>query len=159
MMRIGQGYDIHPLIEQRPLILGGIHIPYIKGLDGDSDADVLCHSLIDALLGAIGEGDIGRFFGVGTPELMGITSTVLLERTMAKVHDKKFKIVNADTIIIAQLPRLTPHIPAMQKHIAPILGIPEDCLNIKATTPKHLGALGAGKGIACLATVLLESIE
>ena len=156
MNRIGLGFDMHPFIEGRPLILGGVTIPSDKGLEGDSDADVLAHALVDALLGAVGKGDIGRVFGVGTPEVMGISSLILLDKTYQIVLSSGYRLVNADTSIIAQKPKLTPFIPQMQEKLSLTLQTSPDRINIKSTTPKHLGDLGAGKGIAVHAVVLLE---
>ncbi len=159
MNRIGFGFDMHPFISGRPLILGGVRIPYEMGLDGDSDADVLVHSLIDALLGAAGKGDIGRVFGVGTPEVMGIASVLLLERTLKILKDSGYRVINTDSTIIAQKPKITPHIPSMIENISRILEIPPDRINVKATTAKHLGVLGEAKAIAVQSVVLLESIQ
>lgn len=159
MNRIGFGFDMHPFISGRPLILGGVRIPYEMGLDGDSDADVLVHSLIDALLGAAGKGDIGRVFGVGTPEVMGIASVLLLERTLKILKDSGYRVINTDSTIIAQKPKITPHIPGMIENISRILEIPPDRINVKATTAKHLGVLGEAKAIAVQSVVLLESIQ
>ncbi len=159
MNRIGFGFDMHPFISGRPLILGGVRIPYEMGLDGDSDADVLVHSLIDALLGAAGKGDIGRVFGVGTPEVMGIASVLLLERTLKILKDSGYRVINTDSTIIAQKPKITPHIPSMIENISRILEIPPDRINVKATTTKHLGVLGEAKAIAVQSVVLLESIQ
>ncbi len=159
MNRIGFGFDMHPFISGRPLILGGVRIPYEMGLDGDSDADVLVHSLIDALLGAAGKGDIGRVFGVGTPEVIGIASVLLLERTMKILKDSGYQVINTDSTIIAQKPKITPHIPGMIENISRILEIPPDRINVKATTAKHLGVLGEAKAIAVQSVVLIESIQ
>jgi len=157
MNRIGFGFDIHPFISGRPLILGGVRIPYEMGLEGDSDADVLVHSLIDALLGAAGKGDIGRVFGVGTPEVMGIASVRLLERTVKIIDEAGYRIINTDSTIIAEKPKITPHIPAMIDILSSILNIPADRINIKATTAKHLGVLGEAKAIAVQSVTLLET--
>jgi 2-C-methyl-D-erythritol 2,4-cyclodiphosphate synthase len=157
MNRIGFGFDMHPFISGRPLILGGVRIPYEMGLEGDSDADVLVHSLIDALLGAAGKGDIGRVFGVGTPEVMGIDSVRLLERTVKIIDEAGYRIINTDSTIIAEKPKITPHIPAMIDILSSILNIPADRINIKATTAKHLGVLGEAKAIAVQSVTLLET--
>jgi 2-C-methyl-D-erythritol 2,4-cyclodiphosphate synthase len=157
MNRIGFGFDMHPFISGRPLILGGVRIPYEMGLEGDSDADVLVHSLIDALLGAAGKGDIGRVFGVGTPEVMGIASVLLLERTVRIIDDAGYRIINTDSTIIAEKPKITPHIPAMIEVLSNTLKIPADRINIKATTAKHLGVLGEAKAIAVQSVTLLET--
>lgn len=156
MYRVGLGFDVHPFMDNRPLVLGGVTIPNERGLEGDSDADVLAHSLIDALLGALALGDIGRVFGVGTPEVMGIRSLILLERTMTLIHEKGYHIVNVDATIIAQVPKLGPHLPSMMENLCPLLKIESDALSLKATTPKHLGALGDKQGIAVQSIVLLQ---
>ncbi len=148
MFRVGIAYDIHPLVPGRPLILGGIHIPFDKGLDGDSDADVLTHAIIDAILGALGHGDIGRVFGVGTPEVMGISSIVLLEKTYKRMIENKFKIINMDSTIIAEAPKLNPFIPDMRDKLSATLHCSPDSINIKSTTHKKLGFLGTGEAIA-----------
>lgn len=148
MTRIGIAYDIHPLISGRPLILGGIHIPFDKGLDGDSDADVLTHAIIDAILGALGHGDIGKVFGVGTPEVMGISSIVLLEKTYTRMAENGFKIINIDSTIIAETPKLNPHISKMRDKLSGTLHCSLDAINIKSTTHKKLGFLGTGEAIA-----------
>ena len=157
MTRVGIGYDIHPLVTGRDLILGGIHIPFQKGLEGDSDADVLTHAIIDAILGALGHGDIGSVFGVGTPELMGISSLILLERTYARMKAQGYKVINIDSTIIAQEPKLSSYIPGMRDKLAEILHLQPDALNIKATTHKKLGFLGTGTAIAVHAIVQIES--
>lgn len=157
-MRVGIGYDIHRLAEGRDLILGGVKIPFEKGLLGDSDADVLIHAVIDALLGAAGFGDIGRVLGVGTPEVMGISSIVLLERSFKMLTEKSFRINNIDATIIAQAPRLAPYIDQIKKNIAKVLDISENQVNIKATTPQGLGPIGQEEAIAAYAILsLMES--
>lgn len=158
-MRVGIGVDIHKLVKGRKLILGGVEIPYEKGLEGDSDADVLSHSIIDALLGGIGAGDIGSVFGVGKPELMGISSITLLERVYEIFKDKNFIINNIDASIIAQEPRLTPYIHQMKKNIAQAVNIEEEDINIKATTAKGLGIIGASEAIASLAIASVVEVD
>lgn len=155
--RIGYGYDIHPLVAGRDLILGGVKIPFEKGLDGDSDADVITHAIIDSILGALGAGDIGRRFGVGKPELIGISSLKMLEKVYQQMQDKKYGIVNIDITVIAEEPKLGIYISQIQKQLTSVLYAlePED-INIKATTAKHIGSLGAGKAIAAIAVSLLE---
>lgn len=150
-VRVGVGFDMHPLVAGRPLILGGVRIPFEQGLDGDSDADVLTHGILDALLGAAGEGDIGRHFGVGRPEMRGISSLVLLERVVTLLEVKGYRPSNVDATVIAEAPRIGPHIPAMRKALAAVLRIDEDRVNVKGTTAKGLGWLGAGQGIAAMA--------
>lgn len=157
-MRVGIGYDIHRLVEGRDLILGGMKIPYRMGLAGDSDADALTHALIDALLGAAGLGDIGHVFGVGKEELMGISSISLLERSLKIVREKGFGVLNCDATVLAEAPLLSPYIPQMVEKIAGILNIPQDRVNIKATTTQGLGEIGEGKAIAAYAILsLMES--
>jgi len=151
LIRIGIGVDMHPLVTGRPLILGGVRIPFERGLDGDSDADVLAHAILDALLGAAGAGDIGTHFGVGRPEMMGISSLALLERAVAIVAARGFRPGNVDATLVAEAPRLTPHVPAMRKALAGVLGLAEDYVNVKATTAKGLGPIGTGEGIAAWA--------
>ncbi len=154
-MRIGIGYDVHPLIAGRPLILGGLEIPFGKGLDGHSDADVITHAVIDAVLGAAGEGDIGHHFGVSDPRYQGVRSLRLLEETWRRVKAKGFRIGNLDATVVAEAPHVAPHLRAMAANWAQILESETARINIKPTTAKGLGPLGAGEGIACLAVVLL----
>lgn len=155
--RIGFGYDIHPVVAGRELVLGGVNIPFRKGLDGDSDADVITHAIIDALLGAMGAGDIGRKFGVSKPELMGISSLKLLEQVEQQMQEAKYRVVNIDVTVIAEKPKLNKHILQMQKRLGSVLHPAElNEINIKATTAKRIGNLGAGKAIAAYAVVLLE---
>lgn len=146
---IGIGFDIHRLVKDRPLILAGVDLPFDMGLKGDSDADVVCHSLIDALLGAVGEGDIGSFFGIGKPELMGVDSLKLLKRTVE--HQKKlgYTISNVDTTIIAQSPKLNEFRKQMISNLQNVLDT--DKVSVKFTTPKHVGPLGNSEAIACIA--------
>ncbi|MDH7499241.1 MAG: 2-C-methyl-D-erythritol 2,4-cyclodiphosphate synthase [candidate division NC10 bacterium] len=153
MVKVGLGYDIHPLVEGRPLILGGVRIPYEQGLSGDSDADVLVHAIIDALLGAAGEGDIGRFFGVGDPKWMGVSSLLLLEQVREAMEKKGLAIHNLDATVIAQAPRLSPFLEEMRENIGRVLRIDVAQINIKATTAKGLGVIGEGKGICAQAIV------
>jgi len=155
---MGIGVDIHKLVKERKLILGGVEIPYEKGLEGDSDADVLLHAIIDALLGGIGAGDIGTTFGVGRPELIGISSITLLEKAYEILKDKNFIINNIDVSIIAQEPKLTPYIEQMKKNIAKVVNIEQEEVNIKATTAKGLGIIGKKQAIACIAVVSLVKI-
>lgn len=157
-MRIGQGYDVHKLVPDRKLILGGIEIPYEKGLLGHSDADVIVHAVMDALLGAAGLWDIGHAFPDDDPETEGISSLVLLERVRDMLARHGFQVVNVDGTIIAQRPKLSPHIPDMRSNIAAVLGIEVDRINLKATTEEGLGFTGSGEGIAAQAVALLEKI-
>jgi 2-C-methyl-D-erythritol 2,4-cyclodiphosphate synthase len=154
-VRIGIGYDIHPLVSGRPLILGGVEILYEKGLEGHSDADVLTHSVIDAVLGAAGEGDIGHHFGVSDPQYRDVRSLRLLEESWHRVKAKGFRIGNVDVTVVAEAPRLAPHLAGMAANLSQALEVETARINIKPTTAKGLGPLGSGEGIACLAVVLL----
>ena len=155
-MRIGHGYDVHRLVEGRDLILGGMRVAYEKGLDGHSDADVLVHAVMDALLGAAGLGDIGKLFPDNDPQYKGISSMKLLKVVRQRVEEKGYRISNIDVTMIAQRPKLRPYIPQMEMNIAVMLGIDGDRVNIKATTEEHLGFTGDGSGMACHAVCLLE---
>jgi 2-C-methyl-D-erythritol 2,4-cyclodiphosphate synthase len=155
-MRIGHGYDVHRLVEGRPLILGGVHIPYEKGLLGHSDADVLLHAVSDALLGAAGLGDIGKHFPDTDPQYKGADSMELLRVVVSRVLEKGYRISNIDVTMIAQKPKLRPHIEAMEQNIAGAVGIAEDRVNVKATTEEQLGFTGTGEGMRCHAVCLLE---
>ena len=146
--RVGVGYDMHRLVPGRPLILGGIRVPFDRGLEGDSDADVLTHAILDALLGAAGLGDIGAHFGVGRPENMGISSLRLLEQVLALLRAHGYRPNNVDATVVAEAPKLGPLFPDMRRRLAAVLGIPESQVNLKGTTAKGLGPLGAGEGIA-----------
>lgn len=157
-MRIGHGYDVHRLIAGRKLILGGIEIPYILGLDGHSDADVLLHAVMDALLGAAALGDIGRLFPDTDPAYKDISSLKLLQTVAEKIREKGYGIGNIDATIIAQKPKLAPYIDSMRIKTARVLQIDPDRLNIKATTEEHLGFSGREEGIAAHAVCLLESV-
>lgn len=155
-MRIGHGYDVHRLIAGRKLILGGVEIPYILGLDGHSDADVLLHAMMDALLGAAALGDIGHLFPDTDPAYKGISSLKLLAVVAARIREKDYEIGNIDATVIAQKPKLAPFIEAMRKETARVLQIDPDRLNIKATTEERLGFSGREEGIAAHAVCLLE---
>ena len=155
-MRIGHGYDVHRLVEGRKLILGGVEIPYEKGLLGHSDADVLLHALMDAMLGAAALGDIGKLFPDSDPAYAGADSTVLLSRVNELIKQNHYFVVNLDCTILAQRPKLMPYIPRMIEKIAAVLDIPADCVSVKATTEEGLGFTGEGLGIAAHAVVLLE---
>lgn len=155
-MRVGLGYDAHRLVMGRPLILGGVDIPHTRGLLGHSDADVLSHAIGDALLGAVGAGDLGTHFPDKDPAYKDISSLILLEKIMKVVRDRGFQPVNVDATIVAQEPRLAPHIPAMQQNLAPILGLTPAEVNIKATTTEHMGFAGRGEGMAAYAVVLVN---
>lgn len=157
-MRIGQGFDVHRLVSGRKLVLGGVEVPYEMGLLGHSDADVLIHAIMDALLGAIGAGDIGVHFPDNDPVFKGIDSTVLLKRVTTLVKDHGFQIVNIDGTIIAQRPKLAGYIPQMRQRIAELAEIEVSQINIKATTTEGLGFTGRGEGIGALAVALVEPI-
>ena len=157
-MRIGHGYDTHRLVRGRPLILGGVTIPYEKGLAGHSDADALLHALADAILGALAEGDIGRHFPDSAAEFKDIDSRILLKRVAQMMRKKGFALLNADATILAEAPKMAPHIPAMKQNIATALAVKPDQVNIKATTTERMGPIGQGEGIAAYAVVLLNSI-
>ncbi|MFB6469142.1 2-C-methyl-D-erythritol 2,4-cyclodiphosphate synthase [Cytobacillus sp. Hz8] len=159
MFRIGQGFDVHQLIEGRPLIIGGIQIPYEKGLLGHSDADVLLHTIADAVLGAIGEGDIGRHFPDTDPAFKDADSAKLLTHVWGIVKAKGYELVNADCTIIAQRPKMAPYIEKMRDRIAELLETNMDQINVKATTTEKLGFTGRGEGIASQAVVLLKKVD
>lgn len=154
-MRVGIGYDVHPLVENRNLILGGVLIPFQKGLDGHSDADVLLHAVIDALLGAAGMGDIGRLFPDTDDRYKGVSSLVLLRHVAQVLKKAMFEVENIDATIVAQKPRIAPYIEKMKENIALELGIQTDRINIKATTTEGMGFIGAGDGMAAYAIALL----
>jgi len=154
-MRVGFGYDVHALVSGRPLFLGGVQIPYLYGLQGHSDADVLLHAIGDALLGAIAHGDIGRHFPDTDLQYRGIRSTVLLKRVATMVREKGFHIVNVDSTIVAQKPKLSEVIPKMVQQIAEVLEIEPSRVNVKATTTEGLGFAGRGEGIAAYAIALV----
>jgi 2-C-methyl-D-erythritol 2,4-cyclodiphosphate synthase len=155
-MRIGQGFDVHPLVPGRKLVIGGVDIPNEKGLDGHSDADVLLHAVCDALLGAACLGDIGRHFPDTDLRYKGADSRMLLREASRLVQEAGYRIVNIDATIIAQAPKMAPHIPAMANNIAADLGLSRGQINIKATTTEGLGYTGRGEGIAAEAVVLLN---
>ena len=157
-MRIGHGYDVHKLTEGRKLILGGVDIPYDKGLLGHSDADVLTHAIMDALLGAAALGDIGKLFPDNDPAYAGADSLVLLERVGERIAQAGYRVGNIDATILAQKPKLAPHIPQMRANLAHRLGLEVDQVSVKATTEEGLGFTGAGEGMAAHAVCLLESV-
>ena len=154
---IGLGFDMHQLKKGRKLVLGGVTIPYSKGLDGHSDADILTHAFIDALLGSVGQGDIGRMFGTHEPETKNIASTVLLSKVMPLLRG--YKIINADATVIAEEPKIAPHIPAMKKVLGKIMKINSELLNIKGTTAKGLGPIGKKQAMAALVVVQIEKVK
>jgi 2-C-methyl-D-erythritol 2,4-cyclodiphosphate synthase len=156
MTRTGIGYDIHRLAKGRKLILGGVEIPHSHGLEGHSDADVLSHAIADALLGAIGEGDIGQHFPNTDESLRGISSLEILRRVTTILAERKTFVVNIDATIIAETPKIAPHVSAMRQKIADATGVNESNVNVKATTNEKLGAIGRGEGIAAMAIATVE---
>lgn len=157
-MRVGMGYDVHKLTKDRDLILGGVKIPWEMGLLGHSDADVLIHAVMDALLGAAALGDIGKHFPDTDPAYKGISSVKLLSHVMELLKENGFSVGNVDAVIIAQKPKMAPHIPQMKKNLAEAMGISENRVNIKATTEEGLGFTGREEGIASQAVCLLEEV-
>lgn len=155
-MRIGQGFDVHAFCEGDHVVLGGVSIPFKQGIKAHSDGDVLLHALADALLGAVALGDIGHFFPDSSEEWAGADSRDLLRRVLDRVEDEGFRVVNVDTTIIAQAPKMAPHVQAMRLNIAEDLNLPANRVSIKATTTERLGFTGRGEGIACNAICLLE---
>lgn len=157
-LRIGHGYDVHRLVPGRPLILGGVHVDYDRGLDGHSDADVLVHAVMDALLGAAALGDIGKLFPDTDERYRGCSSLWLLEQVGAALRKAGFRVGNIDATIVAQKPKLAPYLPAMCENIARKLGIPTNDVSVKATTEEHLGFTGREEGIAAQAVCLIETV-
>ena len=156
MFRIGNGYDVHRLVEGRKLILGGVEIPHTLGLYGHSDADALLHAICDALLGALGCGDIGKYFPDTDPQWKGVSSLLLLKKVGEMCRERGFAIANVDSIIAAQKPKIAPHIENMKKNIADALGIDPEQVNVKATTTETLGYVGREEGMAAYAVALLQ---
>ena len=154
--RIGHGYDVHRLVPGRKLILGGVEVPFDRGLLGHSDADVLTHAVMDALLGAAGLGDIGKLFPESDPAYAGISSLLLLDRVAQRLREAGWQVGNVDATVLAQQPQLAPHIPKMRQNLARHLGILQEQVNVKATTEEGLGFTGAGQGMAAHAVCLLE---
>jgi 2-C-methyl-D-erythritol 2,4-cyclodiphosphate synthase len=159
MIRCGIGYDVHRLAEDRQLILGGVEIPHSRGLEGHSDGDVLSHAIADALLGAIGAGDIGQHFPNTDESIRGISSIKILQRVSELLAKEKARAVNVDATVISEAPRIAPYIPAMRKKIAQAIGATESRISIKATTNERLGAIGRGEGIAAMAIATVEPEE
>ena len=155
-MRIGHGYDVHRLAEHRKLILGGVEVPFERGLDGHSDADVLLHAVMDSLLGAAKLGDIGVLFPDNDPQFKDISSLLLLERVMARLEERHMRVGNVDVTLLAQRPKLRPYIPQMEERLARALHVSVDRVNIKATTEEHLGFTGREEGISAYAVVLIQ---
>lgn len=158
-LRVGQGFDVHALVPGRRLVLGGVEIPFERGLAGHSDADVLIHAVIDALLGAAALGDIGRHFPDSDARYRGADSRTLLREVAAKLVEARLRVCNVDATLIAQTPRLAPYIDAMVANLAADLGIARDRVNVKATTTEMLGFTGRGEGIAAMAVALVENSE
>ena len=159
MNRVGIGYDVHQLVTGRKLVLGGVELVHTKGLDGHSDADVLMHAICDAVLGAIGEGDIGTFFPNTDPKWRGAASRVFLEEAARRVTLHQGRIINIDATIMAQAPKIATHVPAMKANIAKALGITEQRVGVKATTNEHLGFVGREEGMAAMAVASVELPE
>ncbi len=159
MNRVGIGYDVHQLVTGRKLILGGVELVHTKGLEGHSDADVLMHAICDAVLGAIGQGDIGTFFPNTDPKWRGAASRVFLEEAARQVTLHQGRIINIDATIMAQAPKIAPHVPAMKANIAKALGITEQRVGVKATTNEHLGFVGREEGMAAMAVASVELPE
>lgn len=157
-LRVGHGYDVHRLVSGRKLILGGVEIPYEKGLDGHSDADVLTHAVMDALLGACGLGDIGRHFPDSDERYRGISSLLLLDHVAALLRQQGYGVVNVDVTLIAQAPKVGPYRQQMADNLATHMGISSEQINVKATTEEHLGFTGSGEGMACHAVALVEKL-
>jgi 2-C-methyl-D-erythritol 2,4-cyclodiphosphate synthase len=158
-MRIGYGFDFHNFIEGKDLIIGGINIPYFKGLDGYSDADVLIHAICDALLGAMALGDIGEHFPEQSKEYKDVSSVILLERVLEMLNDKKYRIMNLDTLIIAEEPKMGPFKKRIRENLAEIMNLDQENINIKATTLEGKGAIGKNEAISAEAVVLIEKIK
>jgi len=155
-MTVGIGFDMHPLVTGRRLVLGGVEIPFAKGLEGHSDADVLAHAIIDAVLGAASAGDIGSCFGTDDPKYRDVSSLLLLEEAVKKVGALGYQVGHIDATIIAEAPRLAPYIERMRVNLARVVGAAMEGVSVKATTANRMGVLGSGDGIACLATALLR---
>ena len=156
MIRSGIGYDVHRLTAGRKLILGGVEIPYARGLEGHSDADVLSHAIADALLGAIGAGDIGQHFLNTDESIRGISSLEILKRVTKLLTDKRAHVINVDATLIAEAPKIGPHVPAMRQKIAGAIGTSDSNVNVKATTNEELGPIGRGEGMAVIAIATIE---
>jgi 2-C-methyl-D-erythritol 2,4-cyclodiphosphate synthase len=159
MTRCGIGYDVHRLAEGRKLILGGVEIAHSHGLEGHSDADVLSHAIADALLGAIGAGDIGQHFPNTDESIRGISSIEILKRVTELLTDKRARVLNIDATLIAETPKITPHVPAMRQKIATAIGTSESNVSVKATTNEKLGPVGRGEGMAAIAIATIEIID
>jgi 2-C-methyl-D-erythritol 2,4-cyclodiphosphate synthase len=159
MNLVGIGYDVHRFVEGRPLILGGVEIPHSHGLDGHSDADVLSHAIADALLGAIGERDIGQHFPNSDESIRGISSLEILRKVAALLASRKARLLNIDATLVAEAPKINPHVAQMRQRIAEALQLPEGRVGVKATTNEGMGFLGRGEGIAAMAVASIEILE
>jgi len=159
MIRIGHGFDVHRLVPDRPLVLGGVTIPYEYGLLGHSDADVLLHAVSDAILGALGLGDIGRYFPDTDDAYKGINSMLLLEHVVGLAQARGFRVSNLDTTVVAQRPKLAPQVAQMVTNLAKVCQVPSSCVNVKATTTEQLGFTGRGEGISAHAVVLMATSD
>jgi len=159
MVRIGIGYDVHPLVEGRELILGGVRIPFEKGLAGHSDADIVCHAIVDAILGGIGRGDIGKHFPDNDPAYKDASGLMLLEKVIGILSENNGRVSNIDLTIIAEKPKLASYTEKMRENLARMLGIGANLVSVKCSTNNGLGFIGDGKGMACLAVVLVEIIK
>ncbi|MGI8905658.1 MAG: 2-C-methyl-D-erythritol 2,4-cyclodiphosphate synthase [Candidatus Sumerlaeaceae bacterium] len=157
-VRVGNGFDVHALVAGRRLVLGGVEIPFIKGLDGHSDADVVLHAITDAILGALAEGDIGKHFPNTDERWRDCDSTVFLRGASDIARNRGYRISNIDATVLAERPKILPYVPAMIRNIGSVLGIPDNCVGLKATTMEKLGFVGREEGIAAMAVVLLERI-
>lgn len=158
-LRVGHGYDVHRLVEGRALILGGVTVPFDRGLLGHSDADVLTHAVMDALLGAAALGDIGQLFPDSDAAYAGADSIALLERVTALLREHGWQVGNVDATVVAQAPKLAPYIPDMRRHLAEAMGLDVDCVSVKATTEERLGFTGSGEGMAAHAVALIERLN
>lgn len=158
-LRVGHGYDVHRLVEGRALILGGVTVPFDRGLLGHSDADVLTHAVMDALLGAAALGDIGKLFPDSDAAYAGADSIALLERVTALLREHGWQVGNVDATVVAQAPKLAPYIPDMRRHLAEAMGLDVDCVSVKATTEERLGFTGSGEGMAAHAVALIERLN
>lgn len=157
--RIGHGYDVHRLVPGRKLILGGVVVPFDRGLLGHSDADVLTHAVMDALLGAAGLGDIGKLFPDSDPAYAGISSLLLLDRVAQRLREAGWQVGNVDATVVAQAPKLAPYVPDMRRRLAEAMGLDVDCVSVKATTEERLGFTGSGEGMAAHAVALIERLN
>jgi 2-C-methyl-D-erythritol 2,4-cyclodiphosphate synthase len=155
-LRVGLGYDLHPYVAERPLVLGGVHVEYGRGLAGHSDGDALCHAVVDALLGAAGQGDIGEWFSTDDEAYRGAYSLGLLGQVVERLRAEGWRVVNVDTVLVAQEPRLATYRDAIRASLAGALGVGADRVNVKATAPERVGSLGRADALAALATALVE---